>query len=28
VFRLAGFMPLFLIEPSREAALAKLGPQP
>jgi anti-anti-sigma factor len=28
VFRLAGFMPLFLIEPSRDAALAKLGPQP
>jgi anti-anti-sigma factor len=28
VFRLAGFMPLFLIEPSRDAALAKLAPQP
>jgi anti-anti-sigma factor len=27
VFRLAGFMPLFRVEPSREAALAGLAPQ-
>jgi anti-anti-sigma factor len=26
VFRLAGFMPLFLVEPSMEAALARLAP--
>jgi hypothetical protein len=25
VFRLAGFMPLFLVEPSRDAALARLA---
>jgi anti-anti-sigma factor len=27
VFRLAGFMPLFLVEPSRDAALARLATQ-
>jgi anti-anti-sigma factor len=27
VFRLAGFMPLFVVEPSRDAALAKLATQ-
>lgn len=27
VFELAGFLPLFTIEPSRELALARLGPE-
>jgi anti-anti-sigma factor len=27
VFELAGFLPLFAIEPSRELALARLGPE-
>ena len=28
VFRLAGFMTLFVVEPSRDTALAKLAPHP